>query len=105
MPAPHYFDRVYRAKHDINPKTQRVSPTDHSELDFIVLGQEHPNGDGGQDGSKHQVKPSCAFVSAKFIGNLVPYSDPNRQQVVKREYSRNRQSIPICWPRLLTETG
>ena len=103
MPAPHYFDRVYRAKHDINPKTQRVSPTDHSELDFIVLGQEHPNGDGGQDGTKNQVKPSCAFVSAKFIGNLVPYSGPNRKrnQVVKREYSRNRQNIrnlqaPVC---------
>jgi hypothetical protein len=62
---------------------------------LIDLGKEHPNSDGCQDASKHQVEPSCAFVSAKFIGNLVSYSGPNRKRnkVVKRKYSRNCQNI------------
>ena len=67
----------------------------HVEFDRINLSKEHPNGDGSQEDSKHQVEPSCAFVSAKIIGNLVSYSGPNRKRnkVVKRKDSQNCDNI------------
>ena len=94
---------VYCVRHDINPKTHRVSATVHVELDCIQLSKKHPNSDGGQDCAKHQVEPSCAFVSAKFVSNLVPYSGLNRKRntVVKREYSRNSQNIRNLQPPVL----
>jgi hypothetical protein len=67
---------------------------------LIDLGKEHPNSDGCQDASKHQVEPSCAFVSAKFIGNLVSYSGPNRKptKLLSVNIVEIAKTFAICRP-------